>query len=129
MNFMNIRHAFKSIPMQLDNIHSECHRAALNTLQWKGERILVKYMKVHNRCFRHLLFTVFVVCLLRFFIAATKSYGCRNGNPLVVTEPLQPWQRLTLLSQRLTKVKRTSLQVTSRIAFIKLKLYCDIYRF
>ena len=44
---MNIRYAFKSIPMQLDTIHSECHHTTLNTVEWKGECILVKYMKVY----------------------------------------------------------------------------------
>ena len=39
--------------------------------------------------------------------------------PLFLTAPLQPWQTLTLLSQRLTKVIRASLQVTSRIAFMR----------
>ena len=38
--------AFKSIAMQLDTMHSECHHRALNTMEWKGELILVKYMKV-----------------------------------------------------------------------------------
>ena len=39
MNFMNIRHAFKSISMQFDTIHSERHHTTLNTLKWQGERM------------------------------------------------------------------------------------------
>ena len=38
--------AFKSIAMQLGTMHSECHDRMLNTMEWKGELILVKYMKV-----------------------------------------------------------------------------------
>ena len=38
--------AFKSIAMQLDTMHLECHHRTLNTMEWKGELILVKYMKV-----------------------------------------------------------------------------------
>ena len=48
---------------------------------------------------------------LRIFVTGTKSYDGGNGNPLFLTGPLQPWQTLTLSSQRLTKVVRTSLQV------------------
>ena len=57
---------------------------------------------------------------LRIFVTTIKSYGGGNGNPLFLTGPFQPWQALTLLPQRLTKVIRTSLQVTSRITFMKL---------
>ena len=56
---------------------------------------------------------------LPIFVAATKSYSGGNGNPFQPCQALQPWQTLNLLSQRLTKVIRTSLQVTSRIAFMK----------
>ena len=38
---------FKSIPMQLYTIHSECHHPTLGTLEWKGNWILVRYMKVY----------------------------------------------------------------------------------
>ena len=37
----------KSIPMQLYTIHSECHHPTLGTLEWKGNWILVRYMKVY----------------------------------------------------------------------------------
>ena len=115
---MNIRHDFKSIPMQLDSIHSECHHTTFNTLEWKGERILVKYIKYtfdgpDIYFFRSLEYS------LRIFVTATKSYGVGNGNPLFLIGPLQPWQTLTFLSRRLTKVMRTSLQVASRITFTK----------
>ena len=32
---------------QLDTTHWECHHKTLNTVQLKGKRILVKYMKVY----------------------------------------------------------------------------------
>ena len=43
-------------------------------------------------------------CSVRIFVTATEMYGCGNGNQLFLTGPLQPWQTLTLLSQRFTKV-------------------------
>ena len=58
-----------------------------------------------------------------------KSYSGGNGNPLFLSGPLQPWQTLAFLSQRLIKLIRTSLQVTSRTAFMKTELYCNICRF
>ena len=36
---------------------------------------------------------------------------------MLLAGPLQPWQILTLLSESLTKVIRTSVQVTTQIAF------------
>ena len=56
---------------------------------------------------------------LCIFVTGTKSYDDGNGNPLLLTGPLQPWRTLTLSSQMLTKVVRTSLQVTSQIVFMK----------
>ena len=78
-------------------------------------RILVKYMKINIWWSRHLLFFVFEVFSTHFCY----NNGGRDCNPLFLTGPLQPWQTFTLLSQRLTKVIRTSLKVMSRIAFMK----------
>ena len=55
---------FKSIPMQLYTIHSECHHPTLGTLEWKGNWILVRYMKVYIWWSRHLLFSVFEVFIV-----------------------------------------------------------------
>ena len=91
MNFMNIRHAFKSIPIQLDTIHSECYHTMLNTFKWKGERILVNYT-----------FDGPDICLfpsakysLRIFITTTRSYVGGNVNLFFLTGPLEPWQKLS----------------------------------
>ena len=113
MNFMKIRHAFKASQCNLT-----CNHMTLNTLEWKCERILVKYMEVYIGWSRHLLFSVFEV-LFTHFCYSNYIVKWWDGNPLFLTGPLQPWQTLTLLSQRLTKVIRTSWQVTSRIAFVK----------
>ena len=90
------RKLFKSILMQLDTIHSEC---------WTDERILVNTWKCTfdgpGICF----FQSFKYSL-PIFVVATKSYSRGNDNLLFLTGPLQPWQTLTLLLQRLTKVIR-----------------------
>ena len=83
----------------------------LNTLEWNGELMLVKTWKYTldgpDICFfRSLKYSKYS---LRIFVTATKFYGDGDGNPLVLTGPLQPWQTLTLLLQRLTTGIRTSL--------------------
>ena len=74
----------------------------LSTLEWKSERILVKHMKVHIRFDGvDIYFFLSLKYSLRIFVTATKSYSGGNGNPLFLTGPLQPWQTLTVLWQRL----------------------------
>ena len=79
MKFMNIRHAFTSVPMELDTIHSECHHMTLNTLEWKGELILVKYTKIYDG--PDICFLPSLMYSLSIFVAATTSYGGGNDNP------------------------------------------------
>ena len=80
--------------MLLDTIHSGCHHTTLNTLEWKGERI-------------HTSATI----LYAFLLQRLNRTAVRMVTPLFLTGPLQPWQTLTLLSIRLTKVTRTFLQL------------------
>ena len=75
---MKIRYAFKSIPIQLDSIHSEFHHTTVNALEWKGEHILMKYMKGHTRW-------SFPSTRWSFPPFPSKSYGGSNGNPLFLT--------------------------------------------
>ena len=89
---MNIQHAFKTIPMQPDTIHSECHHTTFSTMEWRGEQIFVKYMKVYISWSRH-LFSILKYSQ-RIFVTTTKSYGGGNVNPLLFNGPLQPWQKL-----------------------------------
>ena len=96
-------------------IHAGCHHTTLNTF----ENIEIHstsqiYIDGPDICFSPSL-----KYSLHIF-AATKLYGGGNGNQLFLTGPLQPWQTLTFQSQNFTIVIRISLQVTSRIAFIKL---------
>ena len=61
MNFLNTQQAFKIMAVQFNNMHmhSQCHHTTLIALEWKGEMILVKYMKVYIRWSMHLLSSVF----------------------------------------------------------------------
>ena len=44
----------------------ECHHLTLSTLEWKGQQILVKYMKVYIWWCRHLPFSLFKVFSTHF---------------------------------------------------------------
>ena len=108
--------------MQLVSIYSECDQrrwihsnGMVNWCSWSTWKYTLDGPDI---CFfRSLKYSKYS---LRIFVTATKFYGDGDGNPLVLTGPLQPWQTLALLLQRLTTGIRTSLQLTSRIAFIYL---------